>query len=370
MSRICFMDLENIGHHWFYNSSLIKAFSINNNISYFTSNLSDSQIEFLEQLNIQYKEVKCFKKFKLYNWFYEVIILINLLRYCNKNNIKKVYLIYFDRFFVSFYLVSFLYRLSSISCVLTLHWFPTNKIKKIVLGRILNFKNVKLIVHTENILAKIKQVNKSTKNVYMVEYPVSETSPIKKEIALERLGITNNKFTLLYFGDTRYDKGLDILLDATILTKTNVNIVIAGKETFFSKSYIEEKLSSTVNKNYFIDLTFIDDEDVKYYFCSADSVILPYRRIFSGESGILTEAINYGIPVIVPDILHFEQVVASNNIGLVYKAEDCRELAQAIDKIVENILIIKQNSKQYSEIYKSSHSISNFVEKYIYINSI
>lgn len=91
---------------------------------------------------------------------------------------------------------------------------------------------------------------------------------------------------------------------------------------------------------------------------------MPYRKIFNGESGILTECMNFGKVCIVPDILHFPSLINQYKNGLIYKCEDYNDLAKKIDLCFENINKYKKNAEDVMNIYKDIHSISNFKSKY------
>ena len=67
--------------------------------------------------------------------------------------------------------------------------------------------------------------------------------------------------TLLSLGGTRYDKGIDILLNALKDVQDNFKLIIAGKEEFFSREYIEKKIESYRSKVE-LNLKFLSNEEI------------------------------------------------------------------------------------------------------------
>ena len=103
------------------------------------------------------------------------------------------------------------------------HLFP-GKLRELSMKSILSKVSV-AVVHTDEIEAKIKGYG--CKNVKTIHYPCFlSVEPMKKEAR----GVK----TLLSLGGTRYDKGLDILLDALKNVKEDFRLIIAGKEEFFT----------------------------------------------------------------------------------------------------------------------------------------
>lgn len=361
--KILFFDLINDGHHFFYNYNVMKIRSRDKKF-YFTSNLinieskkllNDGQVTVIESnssnnLNLLSRNIYILKN------------LIKLKKYIKNVGIDIIAFLYLDNMILPLFFMRSFWK-NNLNILATLHWFPNRPIKIKLLKKMCD-NGLNIVVHTEFIKEQLKKVGIT--NVYTIYYPILKKSNFTKVEANKKLDINqdeNNK-TILYFGGTRYDKGLDILLDSMEKVKSKINVIIAGQEQTFKKDYIQEKVSKLADKNIFTNLHFIDDEEVELYFKISDIVVLPYRKMFNGESGILTEAINNKNIVIVPNIIHFPDIVQKYFNGVVYEAESIDDLAKKIDYTIENFNVFNEGVEKAYNDYTDKHSIDNFIRNY------
>lgn len=169
-----------------------------------------------------------------------------------------------------------------------------------------------------------------------------------------------DKFNLLFFGQIKEVKGLDVLLDAlSIITKTqkNIQLTIAGKFWKDSKDKYDDQISKLRIGSY-IDAhyKFIPDEEIVNFFSEADLVVLPYRRIY--QSAVLMLTMSYGVPVLVSDLDAFCEIVVDNENGFIFKNEDAIDLANKIKLIMNNKFDLKKVSEKASDM---------LVEKYDWV---
>lgn len=353
--KICIYDMKNDGHHFFYNKNVMK---VEGEWIYFTGTVNEVEKEELIKENIRIIEKKFKDTNKYIRYFYEIYNLFGVLKYCKKNKVSKLIIACLDSNIIWLYLWLKLFR--KIEIIGVEHWYPNNKIKKKYFKKLCD--RIKIIVHTEDIYQKIGLIN--NKNIFVVKYPVMGCEIIDKRKAKEYLDIKEEIFELLYFGGTRDDKGLDILLEAVQKVKKDIMVVIAGKEETFKREFIVEKLKKASRVSYKLELKFIADSDIKYYFNSCEIVIIPYKKYFNGESGVFTEAINYGRPVIVPNIIHFPKIVKENEIGEVFEVEDSMDLCEKIENMIEKYKFYEKQAIKFSKEYQEAHSIKRFCENY------
>ncbi len=64
---------------------------------------------------------------------------------------------------------------------------------------------------------------------------------------------------------------------------------------------------------------FIPDDQMHYYFCAADAVVLPFARILNSSSIVL--AMSYDCPVIAPDWPALREVLGFDS-PLLYNADE------------------------------------------------
>ncbi len=135
---------------------------------------------------------------------------------------------------------------------------------------------------------------------------------------------------LLFFGQIKKVKGLDILLRAMaapILQEREVELTVAGKlwhDDLFSYDQMLQALDSRV----VCDFNFIAEERAEQYFEEADVIVLPYREIF--QSGVLMKAMSHGRVVIASDLEPFREIITHVENGFLFRSGDAQHLAQVI----------------------------------------
>ncbi|CAA9400326.1 MAG: Glycosyltransferase [uncultured Rubrobacteraceae bacterium] len=150
--------------------------------------------------------------------------------------------------------------------------------------------------------------------------------------ARARLGLSNTARVLLFFGQIKEVKGLDVLLQAMpqlVREDPGTILLVAGKvwkDDF--RRYTAQIEALGISENCELHLRFIPDSEVANYYAAADVVVLPYRRIY--QSGVLLMAMSYGKPVLVSDIEGMTEVVEDGVNGYVFAAGDGEALARRL----------------------------------------
>ncbi len=161
--------------------------------------------------------------------------------------------------------------------------------------------------------------------------PSGSTSEDKTK-ARQDLGICHKDFVLLFIGELKAYKGLDILIEAIELTndsyKNAITLIVAGKVEDDEMHPLLNKIENLPIKS-IINTTYIPDEDFSRYFTAADCVTLPYKRI--SQSGILLTAISNCRPVIVSDIGEIGEATRKLNAGWTFQANNSHDLKAKIE---------------------------------------
>lgn len=348
MKKKVFFDLKNDGHHWKYNINVIKS-KISNDTKciYYTSSIDSQQKEILKNLNVEIKEFE-YKSNNKFNIIFNFIILLKVILFCKKNKVDELYILYLDPFIIQINILRSLFKKKVVG---TLHWYPDKKIKIKILHKLK--KKIIIVVHTEEILKKMK------KDAILIYYPKFENEEIKN---MERKDKKN--ITILYFGALRLDKGVDILLESFKYTNSNFNFIIAGKESTFSKKFVEEKIKDINPERYIIDIDYISEEKMKEYYDMSDVVVLAYRKHFLGESGILIDSISKGKVIISTPISNAKEIINKYNNGELINFDDYKMLAEKIDKIVNNFDFYSKNVIEPQKYYLQLHSLERFINEY------
>ncbi len=169
-----------------------------------------------------------------------------------------------------------------------------------------------------------------------------------KAAARSHLGIEADSFVVLFFGQIKEVKGLEVLLKAIPLldnaVRRRVRLVIAGKvwKDDFSK-YLELIEDLSLNDCVKLEIRYIRDEEVGYFYQCADVVALPYKKIY--QSGVVLMAMSFGVPVIVSNIPGMLEVVTNAETGLVFKSEDPTDLARCINEAERSPLNLERMAK-------------------------
>ena len=165
------------------------------------------------------------------------------------------------------------------------------------------------------------------------------------EESREKLNIPVNRPVILFFGQIKTVKGVDVLLEAlpkVIQHYPDALCVIAGK-VWKDDFSVYQNLIDTLHlgENVRADIHFIRDDEIKYYFNAADIVALPYRQIY--QSGVVLLAYAYEKPVVATTEGEFLTVVKPNETGLLVPSGNAEALADALIWYLDN----PQQAKQY-----------------------
>jgi len=152
--------------------------------------------------------------------------------------------------------------------------------------------------------------------------------PSKQKIR-EDLGLEQDGKYILFFGQIKEAKGLDVLLEAMSYTSEDIKLIIAGKPWHNDfASYDKQIHDLSLNERVIKIIRFIEDEEREKLFFAADVNVLPYKVIF--QSGVLLMAMSHGLPVIASDLPANEEIIEDQVNGLLFESEDSEDLAKKI----------------------------------------
>lgn len=143
------------------------------------------------------------------------------------------------------------------------------------------------------------------------------------------LGLDQCSEVILFFGQIKAVKGLDVLLRAMPLildVRPNVKLLIAGKvwkDSFEKYTSIIEELG--ISGSVVQHIKYIPDTDVDKYYSSADVVALPYKKIY--QSGVLLMAMSYGCVTVSSRLPAMEEIIEDQANGYLFESENSSDLA-------------------------------------------
>lgn len=187
------------------------------------------------------------------------------------------------------------------------------------------------ITMSEKVMSDLR-VFESSKPAVQVTHPLYDNfgEPIEKATAREHLGLPVNEKIILFFGFIRKYKGLDILLDAMKdkrIQEAGIKLVVAGEFYEDEKPYLQQIENLSIKESIILKTNFIPDSEVKYYLCSADAVVQPYRN--ATQSGVTPLAYHFEKPMIVTNVGGLPTLVPNEKAGLVV-SPDAASIAEGI----------------------------------------
>jgi glycosyltransferase involved in cell wall biosynthesis len=165
---------------------------------------------------------------------------------------------------------------------------------------------------------------------------VSESSE-SSAVARNKLGLSSDATLLLFFGQIKATKRLDLLLQSfsDLDAGSSVKLVIAGrpwKTDFAIYNKIIDELG--IRDNVILDIRFIPDSDMVNYYAAADFVVLPYARIY--QSAVVLMSMSFGKPVIVSNLEGFTDIVSPDSDGLVFESGNRVSLTKNLRKAIDD----------------------------------
>ena len=168
----------------------------------------------------------------------------------------------------------------------------------------------------------------------------------------------------LSFGHIRRYKRIDLLIEASqqLYEESGVKFVVTIAGNCPEWSFYARKIRHKELFN--LHIGYIDDGEVADLFSNADYLVLPYQDL--AQSGAITVAFNYDVPVITSDIPQFEEFVEDGKNGFLSHSEDISSLKQVMRNALE------LNKKDYAGLVCSTHqyveanySLAAITEKYV-----
>lgn len=152
--------------------------------------------------------------------------------------------------------------------------------------------------------------------------------PDKKQLRHELRMEEEGKY-ILFFGQIKKVKCLDLLLEAMSKVPDDIKLIIAGKPWKDNFSSYDELIQKHHLQNRVIKIIrFIEDNEREKLFFAADVSVLPYRIIF--QSGVLLMAMSHGLPVIASDLPANQEIINDKKIGILFKSGNVDDLAAQI----------------------------------------
>ena len=220
-----------------------------------------------------------------------------------------------------------------------------------------------------SVLEDLTQFTKS-KNKKFTPHPIYDTfgEKIDKSVAKKNLELNINDKYLLFFGFVRKYKGLDLMLHAMSdqrIKDLGVKLIVAGEFYDNIDFYLDLINELDIDSNIILKSDFIDERDVKNYFCASDMITQTYRT--ATQSGVTQIAYHFERPMLVTDVGGLAEIVPHNKVGYVTTQEP-KIIADAIVDFYTNNRELDFEKNTKTEKLKFSwqnliHTIEDLVSK-------
>ena len=181
---------------------------------------------------------------------------------------------------------------------------------------------------------------------------------------LDELGLDPAKKYILFFGQIKETKGLDLLLNALPLTSESINLIIAGRMRKHSFSRYNEIIrANKIEDRVKLFVRYISPQLRESLFRSADLVVLPYRKVF--QSGVMLMAMSFGKAVLASDLPPNKELITDNKNGFLFRTGDVSHLASQINLIIRNDRERTGVAEAGYKFVKEQHDWDTVAEKWL-----
>ena len=196
-----------------------------------------------------------------------------------------------------------------------------------------------IIFHSAKTGQALDKFGYSQKRLFIPHFSYDlQCAAINGEISVEVKSLfSESRINVLFFGNIRMSKGVDILLDIAYKCNRNsfkkkINFIIAGNDPHKLTEQLLKKYKSEFPVS--VLLRYINDEELGFIFGNCDYVFLPYRKI--SQSGVMEMAIRFRKPVITSDLQYFKEILEMfPSFGYLCKSNEYEEYLKLFKKIIE-----------------------------------
>lgn len=250
--------------------------------------------------------------------------------------------------FVHFFFELLILRIIGVRLIWTLHnifnhekRYPAlEKFFHHVCCRFLYDKIIVMSAFSVNAAFQSYQLPENLRNKFIIiphgHYIHNYLNTISKVDARNKLGIAEDKFAFLYFGQIRSYKGIFHLIEAfNNLSNPNAVLLIVGKP---QKKILGYEIENTcrVYEQIKTFIRFVPDDEIQTFMNASDVVVFPFLDILNSGSVIL--AMSFGKAVICPKMGSIPEIINHGG-GLLYNPIDPSGLSNTIVQALSSDLI-------------------------------
>ncbi|NOY22484.1 MAG: glycosyltransferase family 4 protein [Acidobacteria bacterium] len=216
--------------------------------------------------------------------------------------------------------------------------------------------------------------SKSVHHILPMDFDTVFKTALSQLEARQFLNLPTSGQMILFFGQVKEVKGLDVLLEAfqsLVETRKDVFLVIAGKtwQVNFGK-YEHFIVKNGLSDHVVLRVNYIENGAVPLYFKSADMIVLPYKKIFN--SSVLQRALDYGTPAIVSDLEPLTEIIQDRVNGFVFSTGDKKELSEKLCQLADDedlrMRLVARGRETVEKMY--NHAMIGEQTKQVFIKAL
>jgi|GEM_PF-255856 len=214
------------------------------------------------------------------------------------------------------------------------------------------FKLAKPIVHSKFIADSLIKNKIVSYNIPVVSWGIDNARlTYSKQEARNKIGLLQNEYVFGFFGYILPQKGFQFLLQNLSKLNNYKILAIIHSDKIGEEDSIRKQIKDNNLNNIIIRYGFASENDLALYISACDAVLLPYKRDFIGESGIMSLTLSHEIPLIASNVGKVGETIKQHNLGIVFEPESNLEFIKALDKFSNfsknEIELIKKNINLY-----------------------
>lgn len=230
---------------------------------------------------------------------------------------------------------------------------------KIIKNIILKHLADKVLVHNAFSKRELLKENISENKVITIRLGgyIDLVNLVEKKEALSKLDLSDEYKYVLFFGQIKEIKGLDLLIEAFgKINNANTKLIIAGKVWNDNyEKYIELINNFDLEEKVIFLKRFIPDEEMDLLFSVSDIVVIPYREIY--QSAVLLNALSYPSLVLCSDLEPNKEVIIDENNGFLFKSSNIQSLSEKLSMLLSLENNVRDRIKRKAlETVKGEHS--------------
>ena len=203
------------------------------------------------------------------------------------------------------------------------------------------------VVHSYRSFERLIDLGVTPNRIVHLAHPPLELETTVVPLAEPKVGTRRH---VLFFGNIKPYKGVDILIDAGIAmaaVRRDFLITIAGRPAQ-PIDELQKRIANACAADVFrFDLNYISDERLAHYLLETDLVVFPYRDI--DGSGALSHAIRFEKPIIASRVGGFAESPFKEHVELVQPGNS-NALAETIIGLLDEPARLARLARQSSDL--------------------